>query len=543
MLLAILITAVVVGGIMAIIICKNSRTYRSNEIQAKNTESQLRQYNSEANARITSLEGEKRQLQLQILEWEAENLRLRNELSKYTDIIEVSTRLNVTETGPSFDEIVENEKKGFSSKNAFPICDLNPEKREIYDLMENSRKNVLITGKAGTGKSYLLKCFRANTSKRVIYAAPTGVAAINISGVTLHSCFGFQNLQKSNSIRISQNQVEMFKNTDALVIDEISMVRADVLERIDEILKHALKNSHPFGGIQLLLFGDIFQLPPVAKEEETSYLNFYYGGIYFFNAPAFKAADFQFRELEEVFRQKEKKFVDVLNRIREGSCSISDSVYLNMRCGHPIPDGVIHIVAKKAEAESINAQRLDALQGREQLFQAEKLKWSDTAKETDFTCAFSLKLRLGAQVMMISNDVQGHRWVNGTIGRILALHSDTIVVAINGAPYEISKISFKKYKCVYDKEKGRLEYIEDAIVKQYPVILAYAITIHKSQGMTYQQVACDLSSCFAPGQAYVALSRCANYSTLFLLQQFSLDSVMVDQTVLNFYRSIKGSRR
>ena len=455
---------------------------------------------------------------------------LKKEFANYTEIKHDSLNLNV----------IENQEENLDLKvqSSLNLCKLSKEQQEIFNLMDKTNINLFITGKAGTGKSYLLKYFKKNTNKKVLYCAPTGIAAINIEGVTLHSAFGWNNLMDDAEIKISSNRISLLKNLDTLVIDEISMVRVDVFNQIDIILKKANNNKKPFGGKQLIIFGDLFQLPPIANKEESEFLTDKYGGIFFFNSPAYRNGYFKFMEITEIFRQTDKEFIDILNNIRLGSISQKQINSINEHYVVEVPRRVMQLVPMKNEATIINDSNLNQINSQKYEYHANILVGGNNIKETDFPCEFDLKLKIGALVMMITNDQEHKRWVNGTLGIISDLTSVMVKVTINGTDFEISPVTFNKYKCEYNREEKKLEYIVESSVSQFPLILAYAITIHKSQGMTYQQIACDLGSCFAPGQAYVALSRCSNYDKLYLTKKIDASSIIKDNVVTNFYNSI-----
>lgn len=455
---------------------------------------------------------------------------------EHKEIIKDSLNLNVNLENDSLtDSPITNNIIGKT------ITDINEEKQKIFNEMENTNNNIFITGKAGTGKSYLLKYFRENTSKKVLYTAPTGIAALNIEGVTLHTAFGWNNLLDEHEIKISNNKKELFNSTDTIIIDEISMVRVDVFNQIDKILRYATGIDKPFGGKQMILMGDLFQLPPVANKEESEFFTDKYGGIFFFNSSAYKEGKFIFKELEEVFRQSEKVFIDILNNIREGKVTSDDINNLNKHYVPEVPRRVVQVVPKKDEANKINYENLNKIDLQEYTYLANIVIGDNNLKETDFPCDFTLKLKVGALVMMITNDQEHRRWVNGTLGIVSKLDINSVTVTINGTDFEISPVPFNKYKCEYDRNEKKLKYIVESSVNQYPLILAYAITIHKSQGMTYQQIACNLESCFAPGQAYVALSRCANFDKLYLTKKVDPRSIITDNIVTNFYLEQKNN--
>lgn len=483
---------------------------------------------SKSNDKIADLENKliKKDKQIKLLNEELK--KLNDSVTNITSIKSDSLNLNVIKD----EEILEiNENITISEE-------LSSEQNELFKKMNSTAENMFITGKAGTGKSYLLKYFKKYTSKKVLYAAPTGIAALNIEGVTLHSAFGWNNLIDDSEIKLSKNKIELLKSLDTLIIDEISMVRVDVFNQIDKILKEANKNNNPFGGKQVILFGDLFQLPPVAKKEECEYFNDKYGGIFFFNSPAYNNGDFKFYELKEIFRQTDKHFKSILNNIRIGKINDDDLNSLNEHVVDEVPRRVVQIVPKKDEANQINSDNLNKLDTQEYEYHANILVGEDKIKETDFPCDFDLHLKVGSLIMMITNDQEHKRWVNGTLGIVSELSPTKIKVTINGTEFEISPVPFNKYKCEYDREERKLKYIVEASVSQFPVILAYVITIHKSQGMTYQQIACNLDSCFAPGQAYVALSRCANYDKLYLTSKVNPGSIITDNVVTNFYNDV-----
>lgn len=416
---------------------------------------------------------------------------------------------------------------------------LSEEQKALYDLIENTRNNVFITGKAGTGKSYLLRYFKEHTKKEVLYVAPTGIAALNVGGVTIHSAFGFDNLKDGvNYFKLNNGKVEILRNMETLVIDEISMVRVDILEQIDKILQYYNRTNKPFGGKQVIFFGDIFQLPPVVttREEEACFVD-KYGDVYFFNSNAFDNGNFEIKELRKIYRQTNRTFIDILNKIREGVLPEEYEYILNQHYVAKAPDGIVQLVTKNQIREEINKKNLEKINEEEYCYNA-VVSYNPNhirVQPENYMCDFELKLKVGAHIMMISNDTKYNRWVNGTFGIVSELGDDFIKVLIDNVEYTVEKHKFIKYKCYYNKEEKRLKYVEEICVEQFPLILAYAVTIHKSQGMTYQEVVCNLEGCFASGQAYVALSRCVSLDTLYLVHKVAQKDIFTNSSIMNFY--------
>ena len=479
-----------------------------------------------------------------------ENQKLKKDLEFYTEINADSMTLNTEDSLPT---ISTNLLPGNEiSKITLPIpindLQLDSEQNYAFDLLNNSDKNLFITGKAGTGKSYLLKKFANETLRNVLLLAPTGISAINIHGTTIHSAFGFDNLStlqleelNSSSLMLKKEQRSLLKAVDIFIIDEISMVRADVFEKINKILQIIMHNDEPFGGKRFILFGDLYQLPPIAKKDEIKYLNTKFGGIFFFLANAYKNGNFEFIELTINHRQeKDKIFFNILNNIRQDTVTDNDIDILNKRfCSDESSlRRVIRLFSTKDKVDKINKMELDNIPGKEYIYKSVVQFYKDANKkisESSFPISTELKLKTGALVMMVTNDID-KRWVNGTLGIVSKLTDTSIEVTIDGMKYDVTPFEFKQQEAIYTN--GKIEYIPVLTVKQFPLVLAYAITIHKSQGMTYQKVACDISNTFAKGQAYVALSRCSSLDGLFLLNEISKTSVFsVDKKVKEFYQN------
>ncbi|MCL2058435.1 MAG: AAA family ATPase [Oscillospiraceae bacterium] len=410
---------------------------------------------------------------------------------------------------------------------------LVPEQQVIYEIMETSYNNIFVTGKAGSGKSVLLKHFIQNSSKKVIVLAPTGLSAFQISGQTIHSffAFGFSALDPDEVV-INEDTAKILRNIDAFIIDEISMVRSDVMECVNRKFQIARKNRLPFGGVQMLAFGDLYQLPPVVTDDVKQYLDNRFGGAFFFNAPVIREAILKKYELMQIHRQKEKPFQEILNNIREARLTPDVLSEINSRYGIPIPrDGVITLATTNKKVNTVNESMLTALPGREYTYHAEM---SGDVSQVKRQLDGVLRLKIGAQVMMLRNDWQ-KRWANGTIGEVVDLSDDVIKVEINGSIYEIGKATWETIAHSYDTKTGKIS--KNVIGKfiQYPLCLAWAITIHKAQGQTHKSIAVDFDTgAFTHGQAYVALSRCQSLSGLYLATRLKVSDVILDERVVDF---------
>lgn len=449
---------------------------------------------------------------------------------------------------PSAEEEESREERRKSST----FAGLDAEQNRAYQLLEGTKNNFFITGKAGTGKSFLLRLFTRGTSKRVLKVAPTGIAALNIDGATIHRTFGYSNLEhltvdelNSNNLRLTPGARAVLKNVNVIIIDEISMVRADVFQKIDKILKIVNKTEEPFGGKQIIVFGDLFQLPPIAKKSEIEYLTDKYGGIYFFNSDAYKEGQFHFIELCINHRQEgDDAYFEILNRIREGECRHQDIDIINQRVIEDPDDlrRIIRLYPKRAVADNVNRDELARIPAKEYVYnysiKLNAMGDENIILENFFQAASTLHLKVGALVVMTRNDKE-NRWVNGTLGIVSKLDENYVEITINGRPYKVNPENWEIKEAKY--QDGNVVYSTVFSAVQYPVLLAYAMTIHKSQGMTYQKIACDPSDCFAPGQAYVALSRCASLDGLYLIKAFNEADIRVDATIQKFYAEAKES--
>ena len=526
-------------------ILKIDRTLKKNQEMLEQTGRIISQKERSLREEIKALKDDMQELS-------AQNRELIKKLEFYTEIESDSTKLNEIEDKKKREELLDRISKTNDAslpQQAEEESVLDPEQQQALEFMENTNRNLFITGKAGTGKSFLLDAFVKYTGKRTLVMAPTGIAALNVGGVTLHSAFGFFNLEKLDVDDINEETVSIksekrliLRKVHTIIIDEMSMVRADTLDKIDKILRVVNRTDKLFGGKQIILFGDLFQLPPVVKRAEEHYLKDRYGGIFFFFSNAYRQGDFHFIELITNHRQKgDAWFFAILNRMREGKVTDEDIRTLNRRrISQQEGDGelrrVLTLFPTKAAAEKVNAEQLERIQGREYTYVAEVIKNTNNQQtanmESIFPITERLKLKVGALVMMVAND-PGRKWVNGTMGIIKRLTEDKIFVMIDAREYEVDPVAFEEREAIY--EDGKITYKTTLVVNQFPVVLAYAITIHKSQGMTYQRVACDISRCFAPGQAYVALSRCSRLAGLFLVNEINKSQVMVNRDVQEFY--------
>ncbi len=409
---------------------------------------------------------------------------------------------------------------------------LSLEFARAFDLMENTDQCILVTGKAGTGKSTLLQFFLENTAKQCVVLAPTGVAAVNVNGQTIHSFFGFPpRFIHEDSIRRRRNR-KMIKRIDTVIIDEVSMVRADLMDGIDQALRiNRDRPDEPFGGAQVLLFGDLFQLAPIVGQDLSGLYQEHYATPYFFSAHVFKEAAFLRIELTRIFRQSDDSFIGLLNRIRNNQCDDGDFSLLNSRVDRSIgdgPDQCVTLTATNYDARSLNQRRLARLPGRLVEYEADIAEDFD---EPSYPTDRMLRLKAGAQVMMLKNDPQ-KRWVNGSIGVIRALVGSVISVDIDGRIREVEPVEWQKIVYEYNKAEDRIEEKVIGTFTQYPLKLAWAVTIHKSQGQTFDNVVIDLGrGAFAHGQVYVALSRCTSLQGITLKRPVTPRDIVFDARI------------
>ncbi len=404
-------------------------------------------------------------------------------------------------------------------------------------LMEETDRDIFVTGRAGTGKSTLLEYFRATTAKKIVVLAPTGVAAVNISGQTIHSFFGFRPDVTVEQVKNNAKKKDspLYRNLDAIVIDEISMVRADLLDCVDQFLRiNGRTPGAPFGGLQMIFIGDLYQIPPVVTGRERQIFREHYRSEYFFDALAYQEMDCAFVELEKIYRQSDPLFIKLLNKIRNKTITAADLEIINCRTGsnRPLPDEMIYLTTTNAMAEKKNEAELEKLPGRCRRFTAEQ---NGEIEQKYFPAPGLLQLKAGAQVMLLNND-SGGRWINGTLGTVDEIGTDSLTVKLHGGEMETVKpFKWQINRYFWDGEKKSVAAEAVGTFKQYPLKLAWALTIHKSQGKTFDRVAVDLGKgTFAPGQLYVALSRCRSLEGIYLERESREKDVRVDWRVLRF---------
>ncbi len=426
------------------------------------------------------------------------------------------------------------------NKRMFGNLELTDEQAYILDLLENTNKNYFITGRAGTGKSTVLNCFKATTRKKdIAVVAPTGAAAINIGGETIHSLFRMsldpQDTKDPSKVKVPPYVAETLKAIKVLIIDEISMVRADIMDMMDARLKLAKKNDLPFGGCQIIAFGDLYQLSPIASDRvERKFIEDIYGTLFFFGAPSVDNS-FEVIEMTQPLRQTDIRFIELLNKVRDGSISEAEVQYINANCGGPdYPQDCLRLTLTKDYAKRINIEKLSAINKPEYRYKIE-LGGDDPPKVEDVPCDFDLRLKVGAKVMMTRNH-PARKYINGSIGTVTNLSDDSIQVEINGVLHDIEQTVYPKKKYYRNPKTGGLESEVVGWAKQYPIRLAYAITAHKAQGATYDNIVIDFSdrSAFAAGQTYVALSRCKTLKGVYLPRPLTKKDIYICQEVVEY---------
>lgn len=407
-------------------------------------------------------------------------------------------------------------------------------------IVEKTDMSLFLTGKAGTGKTTFLREVVRYTKKKYIVLAPTGIAAVNAGAMTIHSFFQFGLgpfvqgvIEPKSDFRINKSKLELIRHLQLLIIDEVSMVRADLMDHIDVELRRIRRNSKPFGGVQLLMIGDLQQLPPIAHGGEDELLRQYYKTLYFFSSSALKSMKYSCIELKNVYRQTDRHFIDILNHARDCTLTSQDISDLNARYisgFSPKPeDGYIRLMTHNRQVDYVNETELEKLDSKPYTFVAAV---SGTFPEESYPTADSLTLKKGAQVMFIKNDPE-RRFINGTLGEVKSIDKNSIAVRLaeSGTVIDVEPMEWQNIRYQFDEESKEISSKQIGRFKQYPLKAAWAITVHKSQGLTFDKAIIDVHAAFSPGQAYVALSRCRTLDGLVLSSPVSASVFMRDNAV------------
>ncbi len=425
----------------------------------------------------------------------------------------------------------------------------NSELQLAKECIKETGCNIFLTGKAGTGKTTFLQKLKKKSSKRIIVTAPTGVAAINAGGVTLHSFFQLpfgpylpDRTRSYSQYRFSREKISIIKSLDLLIIDEISMVRADLLDGVDSVLRRYRRSNLPFGGVQLLMIGDIFQLPPVVKEGEWQLLRHHYDSPYFFSSSALNETELICIELKHIYRQDDDRFIDLLNRVRDSNLDAMSLKDLNSRVRPDFmpsdEEGYITLCTHNRDVDRINITKLGALEKKVHNFQAEV---DGNFPDFTFPTAANLELKKGAQIMFVRNDLTPEkRYYNGKLGTISKISGKDIWVRCPAETDDIAVTPANWENIEYTLNQETQEITENKIgtFTQYPLKLAWAITIHKSQGLTFDKAIIDPHGAFAHGQVYVALSRCRTLEGMVLATPLGVQAVKTDGAVLQFNKEM-----
>ncbi|UFK97063.1 helix-turn-helix domain-containing protein [Kaistella faecalis] len=431
----------------------------------------------------------------------------------------------------------------------------------LFSLAEHTNRSIFLTGKAGTGKTTFLNDFVRKTRKKHIVVAPTGIAAINAGGVTIHSMFGLPlrtflpttdrvDSNMANNIadlmhhfKYRKDKLKLLREIEIIIIDEVSMLRADVLDMMDFSLRHVRRNQQKFGGVQMLFIGDLYQLPPVVRDEYV--LKQYYQSPFFFDSYALKELPLITLELTTVYRQKDEKFLEILNEIRDGEIRDIDFDTLNERYQpdfEPSDEPYVYLTSHNKMADEINRKKLAVLPGKARLYDAEII---GNFNENQYPNDEVLELKVGAQIMFIRNDASGEkRYFNGKLAEIVDVDEKEISVIIDGEDeiYKLKKETWEQKRYSLGEDKSIQEEVLGSF-KQYPIRLAWAVTIHKSQGLTFDRLIIDAGKSFASGQVYVALSRCRTLEGIVLKSKITPEVIFSDKRVSKFQDETHANNR
>jgi len=432
----------------------------------------------------------------------------------------------------------------------------NPEFQDAWGVLQCTHRSVFLTGKAGTGKSTFLKYICANIKKKTVVLAPTGIAAVNVGGQTMHSFFkipfkpmlpddpDYSNPARMRKmLRYTKEKVKLIQQLDLIVIDEISMVRADIIDFVDRVLRVYSGNMRePFGGKQLLLVGDIFQLEPVVTHDTRDILRRYYKNFFFFNARVFEHINLVSIELRKIYRQNDSEFISLLDRVRVNRATQADMARLNQRCNPDYQEVndqfVITLATRRDTVDSINDEHMKALKTPEYVYEG---AIEGDFPENSLPTAFNLALKEGAQVIFIRNDKEG-RWCNGTIGKVTRLSDTSVFVALeNGEEMLVEREVWENMQYTYNEKDKKVEEKVLGSFSQIPIKPAWALTVHRSQGLTFNHVVIDFAGgAFTGGQTYVALSRCTSMEGITLLKPLSERDIIVNMAVVEFSRQFNN---
>jgi len=413
------------------------------------------------------------------------------------------------------------------------------------NLALNNKKSLYITGKPGTGKSELLKYIRKHTNKNLVVVAPTGIAAVNVQGQTMHSFFrlGFKPFHEkdNNIIMMGKAHKQMIQELDIVIIDEVSMVRADMIDNVNYVLQTVRDNKKYFGGVKMIFIGDLYQLPPVITDDVAKFYDEHYNSPYFFDAHVFTESNFKYNriELTKVFRQTDEKFKEILNNFRINKFTQTDLDIINKRVVNRIPSNkkMVLLATTNKIADQVNREKLSKIDKELYFFETQFEKDANGNMPTGYREFKDLFLKEGAQVMMTVNSEE---WINGSVGIIKKIDSKNqfIIVTINSVDYKVNRYEWKNIKYEFNKKSGRITEVENGKIIQFPMKLSYAITVHKAQGKTLDNAIIDMGlGAFAEGQTYTALSRVRTLEGVYLKKPISESDIMIDQTIVDFENS------